>query len=193
MSIVCCNERRKGMLIMSANLRVVTILLTAITVLFSVGCGKPDGGATQVSAPPTLPGNWVTSLPPQFAGLSLKDGGSCFLDTVNGVAASSNPIPIKSGAPIAMVGWDVANLEAGTLGTLFGIQLNAPTPYFIAAEGFVRPGLGAALKNPALDGGGFKLDSTPLNVPAGDYRVLFFTQSGNSLLRCDTGRSLRVE
>jgi hypothetical protein len=177
---------------MVPNVRFIAIPLTAIAILFSVGCGKQET-APQVSATPALAGNWQASLPGKFAALSLKDGGSCFLDTVNGVAASSSPIGIKSGAPIAMVGWDVPNLEAGTLGTSFGIQLNAPTPYFIAAEGFVRPGLGAALKNPVLDGGGFKLDSTPLNVPAGDYRVLFLAQSGTDLLRCDTGRTLRIE
>lgn len=175
---------------MVMNVRLIAISLMLIVILFAVGCGKQE---TERSATPTLAGNWQTSLPAKFAGLSLKDGGSCFLDTVNGVAAGPGPIAIKSGAPIAMVGWDVPNLEAGTLGISFGIQLNAPTPYFSGAEGFVRPGLGAALKNPALDGGGFKLDSTPLNVPAGDYRVLFFAQSRSDLLRCDTGRTLRVE
>lgn len=172
--------------------RFIAISLTAIAILFSIGCGKQEN-ASPVSATPASAGSWQTSLPGKFAGFSLKDGGSCFLDTVNGAAAGSSPIAIKSGAPIAMVGWDVANLETGTLGTSFGIQLNAATPYFIAAEGFVRPGLGVALKNPALDGAGFKLDSTTLNVPAGDYRILFFAQSGIDLLRCDTGRTLRIE
>ena len=179
---------------MLANIRLTAVWLIVIMKGLSAGCGKEETATPQVSsAPAALPGNWQTALPPKFAGLTLKDGGSCSLDTVNGALAGPGPIPVKSGASVAMVGWEVANLQAGILGTSVGIQLNAATPYSIAAETFVRPGLGAALKNPALDGGGLKLDSTALNVPAGDYRVLFLAQSDNQLFRCDTGRTLRIE
>jgi hypothetical protein len=36
------------------------------------------------------------------------------------------------------------------------------------------------------------LHATQLNVPAGDYRVFFLIQSDREVLRCDTGRNLRV-
>lgn len=179
---------------MVRNLRVTVMMLTIIGLGLATGCGKEEAAKTQVSpTPAALSGDWQTRLPPQFAGLTLKDGGNCSLDTVNGALAGAGPISVKSGGSVAMVGWEVADLQAGGLGTSLGVQLNAATPYFIAAEAFVRPGLGAALKNPALDGGGLKVDPTSLNVPAGDYRVLFLAQSDSQLLRCDTGRTLRVQ
>jgi hypothetical protein len=95
---------------------------------------------------------------------------------------------------VSLAGWTVADLKAGRLGSGVGIQLNAATPYFIVGDSYSRPGLGAALKgSTSLDGGGLKLDATPLNVPAGDYRILFLVQSDHDLLRCDTGRSLHVQ
>lgn len=178
---------------MRANIGLIAVLLT-IAIGLTTSCGKEETTTTQASPTPApLSGNWQTALPSKFAGLTLKDGGSCSLDSVNGALAGAAPIPVKSGASVAMVGWAVANMEAGILGTSLGIQLNGATPYFVAAESFVRPGLGAALKHPSLDGGGLKLDPSALNVPAGDYRVLFLAQSDNQLFRCDTGRALHVE
>jgi hypothetical protein len=54
--------------------------------------------------------------------------------------------------------------------------------------------LGAALKgSSSLDSGGLKLDSTPLNVPAGQYNVRFLIKSGGDMVRCDTGRILSIQ
>jgi hypothetical protein len=131
-------------------------------------------------------------MPAKFAGLAAADGGTCFLDGVNDAVPPTGPILVKSGSPLSLVGWAV-DLKAGRLGSALGIELNAATPYFIAADSFTRPGLGTALKNPSLDGGGLKLDATPLNVPAGDYRLLFLIQSNSGLLLCDTGHALRVQ
>jgi len=165
----------------------------ALLVGFSTGCGNKESAAPQAAQTPTPAGNWQTTMPAKFAGLTAKDGGACFLDAVNGPAAGPGPILIKSLSPMSLAGWAV-DLKAGRLGSALGIQLNGATPYYIAADGYPRPGLGAALKSsPSLDGGGLKLDATPLNVPAGDYRVVFLIQSDNDLLRCDTGHTLRVE
>lgn len=179
---------------MSATIRLITIIIMTMAVGLLTGCGKEDTATTQVSAASAVQaGNWTTALPPKFAGLALKDGGNCSLDTVNGALAGTGAIPIKSGASVSMVGWEVANLQADVVGTSFGIQLNGAASYSIPADSFVRPGLGAALKKPGLDGGGLKLDSTILNVPAGDYRVLFLARSDDQLLRCDTGRTVHIE
>jgi hypothetical protein len=177
---------------MLANVRLVTIQLLAIAVFFSVGCGKQES-APQVSAGPALPGNWQTSMPAKFTGLAPKDGGACYLDAINGGIVGEVPVSVKSGSSLAMAGWAVADVKAGRIGSALGIQLNGPTPYFIAAEGYPRPGLSAALKSSSLDGGGLKLDPTPLNVPVGDYRIIFLAQSDNDLLRCDTLRTLHIE
>ena len=171
----------------------IRISLMVLAIGFSVGCGKEEPAASQPSLTPPLTGNWQATMPAKFAGLSVKDGGACYLDAVNAGAIGDGPFLIKSGSQLSLAGWAVADLKAGRLGSAVGVQLHAATPYFIAAESYVRPGLGAALKSPALEGGGFKLDATPLNVPAGDYRVLFLIQSDHDLLRCDTGRTLRVQ
>jgi hypothetical protein len=132
-------------------------------------------------------------MPAKFAGATVKDGGTCYLDDINDQVNPEGPVLIRSGAPVWMGGWAVADLKAGRLGSGVGVQLNAPIPYYVVGDSYSRPGLGAALKNPSLDGGGLKLDPTALNVPAGDYRVLFLIQSDHDLLRCDTARTLRVQ
>lgn len=180
---------------MRGNNRFVMISLMALMVGFSVGCGKEEPAASQSSPTPALPGNWQTAMPGNFAGLTPKDGGACYLDAVNGAPVGDVPLVIKSGSPAGLAGWAVADLKAGRLGSGVGIQLSVATPYFIVADRYARPGLGAALKSsPSLDGGsGLKLETTPLNVPPGDYRVFFLIQSDHDLLRCDTARTLRVQ
>lgn len=177
---------------MQVNRCLVTISLVILTIGFSVGCGKDELAGSQPPQTSVLSGNWQAVTSGKFAGLTVSDAGACFLDAVNG-ATGDGPFLVKSGSRVSLAGWAV-DLKAGRLGTNLGIQLNSASSYFISADSYSRPGLGAALKSsPALDGGGLKLDATPLNVPAGDYRVLFLIQSDAALLRCDTGRTLRVQ
>jgi hypothetical protein len=178
---------------MEGNSRLITILSMALMVGFSVGCGKEEPTASQSSPTPALAGNWQPTMPARFAGLTVRDGGTCYLDLINNLVNPDAPVPIKSGAPVFMGGWAVADVKAGRLATAVGVQLDAATPYFIVADSYVRRGLGAALKSPSLEGGGLKLDPTALNVPPGDYRVFFLLQSDHDLLRCNTARRIHVE
>ena len=179
---------------MRANICLIAILLMMIAVGLSTGCGKEETATTQGSATQAaLPGNWKAALPANVTGLTVKDGGACYLDMVNNDAPGNAPILVRSGLPMSLAGWVVADQTAGHTGSALWVQLNAVAPYFITADGYQRPGLGAALKNPALDAGGLKLDPSALNVPAGAYEVLFLAQSGNELVRCDTHHALRVQ
>jgi hypothetical protein len=178
---------------MRINNRGVMVSMVILAVGFAVSCERREVAPAESSQTPTQPGRWQGTMPAEFKGLELRDGGACYLDAVNGAGIEDGPKVVKAGSAVSLAGWAVADVKAGRLGSAIGIQLNSATPYFIGAETYVRPGLGAALKAPALDGGGVKLDSTPLNVPVGDYRVLFLIQSDRNLLRCDTGRTLRVQ
>jgi hypothetical protein len=159
------------------------------------GCAKEQKEASQAASEvaSASAAGWQSALPPALAAFAVKDGGACYLDAIDGAPIASNPIRIKSGSPVAMAGWAVADLKAGVLGRSVGIQLNAATSYSIPAASYEREGLGEALKKPSLGGGGLMLNSTPLSIPAGYYRVLFLVQSGSDLLRCDTGRDILVE
>src|ERR1039458_10271170 len=132
---------------MRGNSRFVTISLMALMMGFSVGCGKQEPATPQASQAPALPGNWQAAMPGKFAGLTAKDGGTCYLDAVNGALVGDVPFVIKSGSPAGLAGWAVADLKAGRLGSGVGIQLSIATPYFIVADSYARPGLGAALKS----------------------------------------------
>ena len=147
------------------------------------------------------PESGTRRCPAKFAGLTVKDGGACYLDAVDGAGIGTGPIPVKSGTPVSLAGWAVADLKAERSRGAVGIQLN-PTalygirsvPYFVSADTYTRPGLGAALKSSSsLDSSGLKLDAATLSVPGGEYRILFLIQSDHDLLRCDTGRTLHAE
>jgi hypothetical protein len=172
--------------------RIATLVISLMAAALSMSCGKQESATAppaQASAPA---GPWQHSMPPKFAGLTVNDGGACYLDAVNG-ADAANPPGAASNSTVAMAGWAVADLKAGRTGSDVGIQLDSKATYFIAADRYNRPGLGTALKSSsAVDGGGLKLDPTQLNLPSGDYRVFFLIQSDRELLRCDTGRNLKV-
>jgi hypothetical protein len=179
---------------MRSDNRFVAVLAMPLMVGFCGGCGKQEQAPSQVAQAPNLAGNWQALMLEKLAGSAVKDGGACYLDAFNGTTIGNGPIVVKSVSPASFAGWAVADLKGGRAGSSVGIQLNAAKPYFISAVRYKRPGLGAALKGrPSLDDGGLKLDATPLNVPPGDYRVLFLIQSDLNVLRCDTGRTLRVE
>lgn len=133
------------------------------------------------------------SLPASLVALKPRGGGACFLDAINFAAIGEKPVVVKAGSEVSMGGWAVAEASPGKLGTSPMVQLRGRQTYYVRAEAYVRPGLGRALGNPSLDGGGLKIAGATLTVPADDYRVAFLVQSGAELLICDTGRQLRVE
>jgi hypothetical protein len=171
--------------------------LTAVFVfciLLVAGCGKEEKKSTEAAgaAPGAGSSAWQATLPAQFSRLMPKDGGMCALDFVAGTLAKGEPIRIASRSPASFEGWAI--VDVGRVGRAVGIQLKAATPYFVVAQPYHRPGLGAALGGtPGLDEGGVKLDAIPLAVTPGDYRVFFLMQSDSTLLQCDTRQTLHVE
>lgn len=131
-------------------------------------------------------------LPASLATLTIKDAGGCFVDGIDGAPATATPVSAKTGSALTLSGWAAADVKAGTLGSALAVQLHGDKDFFAAASAERRDGLGTALGNESLDGAGLRLADTALDVPAGKYRVLVLIQSGNDLLRCDTGRSLDV-
>ncbi|MEO8592651.1 MAG: hypothetical protein ABI759_04975, partial [Candidatus Solibacter sp.] len=148
---------------MQSGNRFVAIVGMTLLVEFCGGCGRAEPAPVRVAQPSTPAGNWLTVMPDKFAGLTVKDGGACYIDAFNDSAIGDGPIVSKSGAPASFAGWAVADLKGGLAGSAAGLRLNAAKPYFIGAGRYKRPGLGAALKgSPSLDDGGLKLDATPL-------------------------------
>jgi len=163
------------------------------------GCGK-EKSAVSATNQTNLPAvsssaqlSMQPTLPAELAALNIKDGGVCYLDAINNVPISEKPFVVKVGSDLALIGWAVADLKEGKLGSSPAIQLKGEKNFFAAAEMYKRDGLGKALEHPALEGGGFKAEKVILSVPSGQYHLLFLTKSGGDLLRCDTGHTLVVE
>lgn len=179
-------------------------LVKYLAVLVSSICFAGCGEKTQNSEPKVRPAISVVSpvkefqprLPSNFAHLIIGDAkvsGLCYLDAINSLPLDGTPITIKAGTEISLAGWAVYDVKSAKLGSAFIAQLlGKQSSYYSTAESYHRKNLGAALGNVKLDGGGLKMEGVTLNVPAGEYRVLFLTQSENNLLRCDTGRILNV-
>ncbi|MBL8379798.1 MAG: hypothetical protein JNM79_18155 [Burkholderiales bacterium] len=133
------------------------------------------------------------SMPPSFAGLPVKDGGRCEIDALNFALFENSPMPLRRGASLALAGWAVVDVRAGTIGAARAVQVGTDPAFFVSGESYVRNGLGAALGNPALDRGGFKVERIALNIAPGSHRLFILILSGKEVLRCDTRRVLRVE
>ena len=85
----------------------IRISLMVLAIGFSVGCGKEEPAASQPSLTPPLAGNWQATMPAKFAGLSVKDGGTCYLDAVNAVAIGDTRVAGRVGG---------CRLEGGAIG-----------------------------------------------------------------------------
>lgn len=133
------------------------------------------------------------SMPPSFAGLPVRDGGRCEIDALNFALFENSPMPLRRGASLALAGWAVVDVRAGTMGAARAVQVGTDPAFYAAGESYLRNGLGAALGNTALDRGGFKVERVALNVAPGSHRLFILIQSGKEVLRCDTRRVLRVE
>lgn len=182
-------------------MKLISILIPSIFVMAIAGCGNESPDSEQkdqaYSSRVTPVKEFEPTLPASLASLTIGDAkvsGLCYLDALNSSPLGDKPAAIKTGSKISLAGWAVYDVKPATLGSAFAVQLlGKQNSYYSIADSYNRKGLGAALGNEVLDGGGLKMEDVSLNVPAGEYRVLFLTQSGNNLLRCDTGHSLNVE
>ena len=173
----------------------MTIAGVLVSAALAVSCGRQDAAPQPASQSPAPAGNWQPTMPSDYAGLKVREGGQCYLDVINETSVGAAPTPVKSGSVMSLAGWAVADVQSGQAGSAAGVQLIAAgSSYSAPAASYMRPGLGAALKgSSSLDSGGLKLDSTPLNVPAGQYNVRFLVRSGGDMVRCDTGRILSIQ
>ena len=173
----------------------ITIAGVLVSAALAVSCGRQEPGPQPVRQNPAPAGKWQPTMPSSFSGLKVREGGQCYLDVINGASVGAAPTPVKSGSVMSLAGWAVADTQSGQAGSAAGVQLiSAGSSYSAPAASYARPGLGAALKGPSsLDSGGLKLDSTTLNVPAGQYSVRFLVQSDGEMVRCDTGRILSIQ
>lgn len=182
---------------MKYKMNIFNLAILGAFVFVVSGCEKEPSVSTtkiETNVPKIVSINeFRPSLPDSLASLTIKDGGACYLDAVNFAPLGEKPVDLKSGGLVALGGWAVADLKAAKLPTALAVQLNGKQPYFASAEAYSRPGLGKALGNDSLDAGGLKIESIALNIPYGQYRVLFLMQSGSDLLRCDTGRTVNIE
>jgi hypothetical protein len=176
---------------------VFAVALVATVAVHAKGA-KETPSQANANAPAADPQSSVKSfvageLPARFASLTVKEGGTCYLDAIN----SQPPGQItnaKSGSNTSFVGWAVADVKKGKLGTGLGIQLKGNTSYSANADSYSRPPLGEALGHPKiLDGGGLKVESIGLPVSRGQFQIYFLIQDGKGVLRCDTGHKLNIE
>ncbi|WP_157447940.1 hypothetical protein [Paraburkholderia ginsengiterrae] len=159
----------------------------------AVSVSAPVAASATPVAQAAPPAAFAPALPISLNTLTLKDAGGCFLDGANGAGVTSAHVVAKAGGDLSLSGWAAARVKAGKLGSAVAVQLHGDKDYFAEAKTERREGLGAALGNAALDGAGLNLEKTAMEIPAGQYRVLFLIQSNSDLLRCDTGRTLDVQ
>src|SRR6185312_13964327 len=107
---------------MSGKTRTCAILSASLGIALLTSCGKQEPAAAQSSQAVATPGKWQPSLPPGFMTLTLKDGGGCYLDVVNGVDAGGSA-RAGSGTSVALSGWAVADIKQGKTGNALGIML----------------------------------------------------------------------
>lgn len=182
-------------------MKLITLLITSVFAMTIAGCGNesPDSEPKEqtYTSRVTPVKEFQPTLPTSLVSLAISDAkvsGLCYLDALNSFSLGDKPATIKAGTKISLAGWAVYDVKSATLGSAFAVQLlGKQNSYYSIADSYNRKGLGAVLGNEVLDGGGLKMEDVSINVPAGQYRVLFLTQSGNNLLRCDTGHSLNVE
>lgn len=184
------------------NEKKIALLIAGVCAVAVIGCGKESPKPMQKAqdtTPTIVPvKNFKPDLPENFRSLSISDAkitGLCYLDAVNSSAlGDKQKTIIKAGEKLSLGGWAVYDVNPATLGTAFAVQLfGNQSSYYSMANSYNRKGLGAALGNEKLDDGGLNLDMVSLDIPVGTYKVLFLTQSGNNLLRCDTGHTISVE
>lgn len=171
----------------------VAVLLTIGTAL--AGCG-PDAPVSEkkVDTPPLAVKAFKTALPDNVKSLIIKDGGACYLDTLNDTPVSDKPATYKSGAVAGFVGWAVADMKSDMPGSAVLVEVvQGVQSYYAEAAFYNRPGLGKAIGNEKLDGGGVLLNGIALPAETGFYKINFLIQSGNDLVRCNTGHKLIID
>jgi len=156
----------------------------AIVLLLS-GCSTktPESGA--VSEKTLAVEAYQAEPPPSFQSKSINSGGRCFVDTVNGQPVSRMN-EVSGSDSLAIEGWAIG--AESTPAPLVAVELesrNGKRNYYASAQRAVRPGLGQALKNPALDQAGLHSAASAAGVEQGLYSLRLLVGGESSAVSCD--------
>lgn len=158
------------------------------------GCSQESDAPAKkavVAAPATK--IFQTSAPASFKSLVAKADGTCYLDAINEVPLVNKSGEFKAGSPVLFAGWAVANMKAVKVGSAVWLELRGDKSFYSEAAFHQRPGLGKALGAEGLDGGGVVLRDIALPSEVGRYEVIYLVQSGNDLVRCNTGNTISIK
>jgi hypothetical protein len=154
-------------------------------VILMIGCSKPAPEPTTSAEKSAVGNGFQMALPSAFASKGFQQGGRCFIDRVNGQpVAAGNAVPANG--MLTLVGWgiDVGNAAAPFV-ALELVPVNGSPNYYGPAQRATRPGLGDALKNPALDQAGLESAASLNGVPPGSYSLWILMGDGKTATRCD--------
>ncbi len=174
----------------SLFVRLATIL--GVVILMS-GCSKPAPEPTPSAEKGPVGNGYQMALPSAFASTGIQQGGRCFIDSFNGQpVVPRNEVPANG--MLTLVGWSIdSGHAAAPFVALELLPQGGPPSYYAPAQRVTRPGLGQALKDPALDQAGFDSAASLNGVPPGSYLVKILVGDGKSATRCDPNLLLVVK
>jgi hypothetical protein len=161
------------------------MLSAAFTALIlSIGCSKPETAAPKAEQK-RADNKYRTELPAGFAAKTIQPGGRCWVDTFNGQRFAPRNEANGSGT-LTLEGWAIdAKSAAPSLVAVELAPLESGQSYYAPAQRTVRPGLGEALKDPALDNAALVSTASLEGVRLGSYLVKLLVGGENSAARCD--------
>lgn len=169
---------------------------TYVAVLISgfvfTGCGKDSPATKKTVADDELKSDarsvadaYETNLLEAFVSKEIQNGGKCFVDSFNGQIVRPNNEVGRSGL-LTIDGWaiDASSAAAKKLAVELA-AVDGSKKYYAPAQGAVRPGLGKALGNPALDDAALQSTASLSNVSPGQYSVRLIVGDDKAVSRCD--------
>jgi hypothetical protein len=159
-------------------------LATAFTaMILASGCSDRTPPAP-ASEQKSVGDAYQAALPSAFASKGIQLGGRCFVDDVNG-----QPVTLRNEVPrdrlLTIDGW--VTDTAATAPRSVAVELasmGGTQSYYVPAHRVTRPGLGQALKNPALDEAGLQSTATLSGVAPGSYSVMLLVAGDQVANRC---------
>lgn len=156
------------------------------------GCGKEppasekkaDGGTFQ-SAVKSDGDPYQTNLLEAFVSKDIQAGGKCFVDSFNGQLAKPKN-EVFHNVALTIDGWaiDASGMAAKNVAVELA-ALDGSKKYYAPAQRSVRPGLGQALGNPALDNASLQSTASLNIVLPGQYSVRVIVGGDKTVNRCD--------
>lgn len=170
-------------------IKYVAVLISSVAF---TGCGKEspapekkaDSGTFQ-SAVKSVGDVYQTNLIEAFVSKDIKVGGKCFVDSFNGQLVKPKNEVIHN-VSLTIDGWaiDASGIAAKNVAVELA-ALDDSKKYYAPAQRSVRPGLGQALGNPALDNAALQSTASLNIVSPGQYSVRLIVGGDKNVNRCD--------